>query len=272
MASESAPCRRTRSVSSRGPPALSFSAWRALLSRLPRIWISLCRSIVSAASGSYSRRTDTSAIVGEVDRHGAVEQLGEVDRFGDAAAPRIGLLRGDDVADVPDVRGDRRGLGLQALVLGGEVLAELRQIGRHLLAALVVRRGNVASSLALLAQQRRDALHVADARIAQLRLHERGGHAEAVQHVADVVQHARGHFRHAGVARGVAQLRLQIALALFLQDLVGHVPGHAEDAFGLAGGVAEDARVGFEVHRIAERGHHAKTERAGLACSPPRRA
>ena len=49
---------------------------------------------------------------------GVVEQLGDVDGLGDAAAARVGLLRGHDVADVPDVSGDRRGFGLQVLVLG----------------------------------------------------------------------------------------------------------------------------------------------------------
>ena len=108
------------------------------------------------------------AHIREVDRDGVVQQLRDVDRLRDATAARVGLLRGHDVADVTDVRGNRRGLGLQALILGAQVFAELRQVGRHLLAAFVVLE-EPSEVLALLAQQRRDALHVADARIAQLR-------------------------------------------------------------------------------------------------------
>ena len=38
---------------------------------------------------------------------------------------------------------------------------------------------------------------------------QRCGHAEAVQDIADVVQNSRGDLRHARIARGIAQLRLQ---------------------------------------------------------------
>ena len=57
---------------------------------------------------------------------------------------------------------------------------------------------------------------------------------------------------------------LQFALALFLQHLVGHVPGHAEDAYGIAVLIAEDARMRLEVHGAARRSHHAEAEVADL--------
>ena len=78
------------------------------------------------------------------------------------------------------------------------------------------------------------------------------------------MQNAGGDFRHAGIARGIAQLRLQVLLALLLQHLVGDVPGNAEDAHRLAALVAEDARVRFEMNGVARRRDDAKAKRADV--------
>jgi hypothetical protein len=112
---------------------------------------------------------------------------------------------------------------LQPFVLRVESLAQLREVAGYLPAACVGAQKR-AQLLALSCKQRGDAAHVADARVPQSCLHQRGGDAQAVQDVADTVQNPGGDFRHARIARGIAQLLLQFAPALFLQDLLGHIP------------------------------------------------
>jgi len=61
----------------------------------------------------------------EVERDGIVNQLGDVDFFGDTAPACMGLLRRYDLADVLDMCGDRLHLGVQGTVFHGKFLAEL---------------------------------------------------------------------------------------------------------------------------------------------------
>ncbi len=78
------------------------------------------------------------------------------------------------------------------------------------------------------------------------------------------MQNAGGDFRHAGFARGIAQLRLQFAATLVLQHLLGDVPRNAENPHRLAALVAEDARVRFQMNDRAAGRYDAKAKGANV--------
>ncbi len=76
------------------------------------------------------------------------------------------------------------------------------------------------------------------------------------------MQNAGGDFRHAGIARRLAQLRLKLAATFLLQHLLRDVPGDAENPQRLAELVAEDACVRFQMNDCAAGRDDAKTESA----------
>src|SRR5882672_9274277 len=76
--------------------------------------------------------------VGEIERQGVVGQFTDIHLFADAAAARMALLRGDDLADVLDVRDDGLHVGLERAVFGPEMLPQLGEIARHFVPARIV--------------------------------------------------------------------------------------------------------------------------------------
>ncbi len=80
----------------------------------------------------------------------------------------------------------------------------------------------------MLLEKLRDPGHVRAATPADLLGSQRGRNVHAVQDVANIVQHARGDLRHAGLARGVAQLPVrffQRRVAFFALGDVAHDGG-----------------------------------------------
>ena len=149
--------------------------------------------------------------------------------FGKARNPRIGLLHGHDILDVLDIAGEQLDLGLRFQALVFQMLREIGEIGGQQLALRIIGE-ELGESSVLVAQRpahrwRRRRARLAPCAIARgARPDERGGDVHAVEDVADVVEHARGHFRHAGLARGIDELLLRALQFLFrpfaLGDLV----------------------------------------------------
>src|ERR1019366_10665332 len=64
--------------------------------------------------------------------------------------------------------------------------------------------------------------------------HEGGRDTHTVEHIPDIVQHARGHVRHAGAAGSVHQLPVELVELLGIQLVLGDVMENAAHGHGLA--------------------------------------
>jgi len=88
--------------------------------------------------------------------------------------------------------------------------------------------------LLVLLQQRRDAGEMRDLRFPQAIRDEHRGDVHAVEHVADIVQHAGRDLRHAGLAGGGEQLLVRATQLFFVALARGHVLRGADHAHGAA--------------------------------------
>src|SRR5579864_4217684 len=73
----------------------------------------------------------------EVQRDGVVQQFREIDRFTDATAPCVSLLRGYDLADVLDVHDNGTRFRPQLDILSDQLFTQLCEVARDLPATLV---------------------------------------------------------------------------------------------------------------------------------------
>jgi hypothetical protein len=76
---------------------------------------------------------------------------------------------------------------------------------------------NSAEAAVLLAHHGGGAAQVDDFGAPQTVAHQGGGDAHAVEHIPDIVQHARGHVGHAGLSGSVHQLPVELVELLGIQ-------------------------------------------------------
>src|SRR5579871_158179 len=163
-----------------------------------------------------------------VQAQAVLDEIGDIDRFGDAAELGVALLHRDRLLDVLKVGAQGAQL-LQCSLLVGDELGSL------------------------LLQQIRDAAEAVDLRLLDAIREQARGDVDAVQDVADVVQDIRGDFRHAGLARGRHQLLVD-ALELEVGGLpLSDVLPDRDRAKRLAAGSREAPRVGDDRARTRMR-------------------
>ena len=137
------------------------------------------------------------------------DQGADMDRFQQLGGASIGLLGGDDVLDVVDALGQLHQFIGHALLLDGNRVHQLIEVSRQHFALVVVRQEG-AQVMGMLVDQLHGLAQPQGLAGPQLTGDQVGGHIHAVEHVADVVQHIRGNFRHAGLAGAVEQLALGV--------------------------------------------------------------
>ena len=164
-----------------------------------------------------------------VHAEGILHQLLGAERFDDADHGGVGLLHRDDLLDVVDVFLEGIEFFEQAVAFrdgmlreGGEQVGEAAALGiveeklAEVGAAFVEEFGNLDEAFGLgLAEPGGD---------------DAGGNVEAVEDVADVVEHAGGDLGHAGQARGVHELTLGLFEREFRFLDLGDVLADAEGA------------------------------------------
>ena len=190
----------------------SSRAYLALWTRLMRIWRTLCLSAVTGGTSEYWRTTWTPwrAKPGRVDLQGVIHQVGDGDGLDDAGDAGVVLLHGDDFLDVLDVAGQ--------LVLLFVATAYARPAswsaswmmkrGTSLPLGSAVRKPGRSASCCWRRPPSLTRLTTSEPR--SFSRDEGGGDVDAVEDVADVVEDARGDLGHAGLARGIHQLPVEL--------------------------------------------------------------
>ena len=140
-------------------------------------------------------------------------------------------------------------LGRCRIALGDELRGELLQIDRQVPA--LGAREEAREIARMLAEERGNpgeprALRFLDALGDQARRD-----VDAVEHIADVVQHVGGHFGHARLPRGDQQLLVHVLELLFGEAPLGDVLHHRKRAERLAGGA--DQALGARQRPCARR-------------------
>ncbi len=120
----------------------------------------------------------------------------------------MGLLHGDDLVDVIDVRPQRLELGQRTVLLGGDVPREGGEESRQL---LTLRTGEERGKIIpMLLEKCGHPREVRAATATDFLGGLRRGNVHAIEHVADIVQHARGDLRHARFAGNLHLLPMRL--------------------------------------------------------------
>jgi len=205
-----------------------------------------------------------------VHAHGVFEQIARRQPLDHARHAGVTLLHGDDLLDVLDIAGDALHLPAPVAMLRLEVLGQLDDEVGELLAARIAGdefRGVGGVRL----EQGGDVAQVAEAGVGELLVEDGGGDVDAVEDVADVVQHAGGDLGHAGGAGKVHERLLglgQLGHGLFLGlDLLLQLAGSLLDAdFESVAGFKERIADLLPLHGRAQHvGNGAKTVAFGVA-------
>jgi len=130
---------------------------------------------------------------------GVLDDVRHRHRLEDSRDARVGLLHGHDILDVLDVVPQVVDLRVQRLPLGDECLRQAAEVGGNHLAAGVLGQESGEVGLVLV-EQRGDLGNIDGLGMAHVVADEGGRDIDAVEHVADVVEHTRGHIGHAGLA------------------------------------------------------------------------
>ena len=138
-------------------------------------------------------------------RSASSTQFGGVQMFERAGNLGVALLHRHDFLDVLDVLAQQRRPRSSISVCSPAKLVGHRAeiFGQEF--AFRVGGQEFAEVAVLLAQHGGGAAQIGELGLPQPVADEGGGDADAVEHVADVVQDAGGHFGHAGLARGFEQ-------------------------------------------------------------------
>ena len=195
--------RPIRSVISLSGRPDSSHAYLALRTRLTRICSTLCLSTVTGGTCPNSRFTCTpwrSKAPG-IQSQAILDQGGDLDGFRDPAELGVALLHRHGVLDVLQIVAQQREL-LQRLSVDP---AQLRTEGRQVFAARAVRADprpkKAGGATSVLRQEFRQARDARCARLPDPLRDQVRRDVDAVEDVADVVQHVGGDLGHAGGAR-----------------------------------------------------------------------
>src|ERR1019366_8256122 len=150
-------------------------------------------------------------------------QIGHVDHFLHPPDLRIILLHGHNFLDVLDVPTQRIQFADDGRLGGQEMFGELGQMSRQMFAPRVI--GNkLPQVMRLFLEQQYDSGETGGPELLHALNDQSGGDVDAVEHVADVMEHVGGNFRHAAPAGSFQQLLvnvLQFGLRSFALGDVG---------------------------------------------------
>ena len=164
-----------------------------------------------------------------VHAQGIVHQALDGELFRSPGQLGIGLLHDDDLFDVIDILAQQVEFAQRCALIDDELFGQLGEVSRQVLAAGVVRH-ECAEVVRMLLHQRGYLAETRGLRRLDLVGHHGRGYVDAVQHVADVVQHVGGDFGHAREPRGVAELLLQLVLTFVGLDSLGDVEIDSDQA------------------------------------------
>ena len=196
----------------------SSQAYLALLIRFTRIWRTLCFSTVISGDlrlkfpNKLNRMTRQRA---GIHQQGVFDQIGYFYSFGHAGKPGVVLLQRHDFFDMVDVFDQQFQLFKHGRLLPGEVFPQLvEKIGQ--LFALGIARDELAQVRGMFAHQGGDAGDAGHLGILQVIRNHGGGDVDAVDDVANVMEHIAGYVGHARPPRYFEQFPVR-----FFQFLLG---------------------------------------------------
>src|SRR6266403_586324 len=176
-----------------------------------------------------------------VQAQAVLHQIGHRDGFGHAAQLGVALLHRHRVLDVFQVVAQRCELFERHFLIAHELFAERGQVLRYALAALVTGE-EFADRRAFLLKQRGEAGYPRSFRLLDALGHEAGRDIDAVQDIADIVQHIGRDFGHACLARSDHELLVH-PFELFRRFLAGaDVAQELDRVLGLAVAFANQRR------------------------------
>ncbi|MCY1300300.1 hypothetical protein D9M70_498610 [compost metagenome] len=184
-----------------------------------------------------------------VHAQGVLEQFADVQRLHQIVGARVGLLGGDDVLDVVDAFAQLHEFVGHALLFERDGLHQLIEVTGKQFAFLVPGQEGT-EVIRVFVDQLHGLAQPLGLAGAQFAADQIGRNVDAVEHVADVVQHIGGDLGHAGLTRSVEQF------ALGILELAGAF-FHAQFQFVIGGfqGLVDAIDGGETAHQVNRQVH-----------------
>src|SRR5215831_2023391 len=160
----------------------------------------------------------------QVDSQGLLHEIGQRHGLLQTTKASQALLHADDLLDVLDISTERREFLEYGRLFMSEILGQLGKVTGNLLPFRIMRE-IVTQRRGALLQHRSNAPQITHRGFTNSAGNEIGRNIDAVQNIAHIMEHTRGHIGHAGTTRSLHELLLQglplVLSPLALRDVAG---------------------------------------------------